>query len=297
MHPHRKELNIRKATRFAIAVNALQVVTIIAVIAYVLLSGRGSDRYVEVGVLALALLIIGWGAALDIREALNAERVAEQARMLEDAYAQLEALNGTLRKQRHDFMNHLQVIFSLMEMREYPDAAQYVESIYSDIQKTGSALKTGIPAVNALIAAKRADCAERGIQLVANIASGWHGLPVPGWEMCRVLGNLIDNARDALEGSAPDREPRIELRIDETPGAYTFCVSNNGPAIPQEHLSSLFRLGFTTKREGHGSGLSIVREILEAYGGAIEVSSDDKQTAFSGTIPRQTPAEPDEIGN
>ena len=286
MHPHRKELNIRKATRFAIAVNALQVVTIIAVIAYVLLSGRGSDRYVEVGVLALALLIIGWGAALDIREALNAERVAEQARMLEDAYAQLEALNGTLRKQRHDFMNHLQVIFSLMEMREYPDAAQYVESIYSDIQKTGSALKTGIPAVNALIAAKRADCEARGIDLRLDIRSPWQDMPVSGWELCRVLGNLIDNAVDALVETPPDG-PFISVTMDETAGGFVFAIVNNGPAIEPQHLEAIFREGFTTKSSGHGAGLSIVREILESYGGGIKVKSDAESTVFSGVIPRK----------
>ena len=287
MHPHRKELNIRKATRFAIAVNALQVVTIIAVIAYVLLSGRGSDRYVEVGVLALALLIIGWGAALDIREALNAERVAEQARMLEDAYAQLEALNGTLRKQRHDFMNHLQVVFSLLELDDPAEAMQYVENVYGDIKKTGSALKTAIPAVNALIAAKRQDCEERGIALDIHIAAPWRDMPVPGWEMCRVLGNLIDNARDALLEDADNADRRIALTIDESPGAYSFRVENNGPPIPPAIRPRIFQMGFTTKSDGHGSGLSIVEEILTEYGGEIRVESGEGRTAFFGSLPKR----------
>lgn len=286
-HLRSKNLNIRKAARFAIAINAMQVVTMLAAVAYVLLFGRGPDRFVEAGVLVLALLIVGWGAALDIREARSAERIAEQAAMLEDAYGQLEALNGTLRKQRHDFMNHLQVVFSLMEMREFDDAMQYVESVYSDIQRTGSTLKTAIPAVNALIAAKRADCGERGIPLTVDIRSAWRGLPVPGWEMCRVLGNLIDNARDALESAPPASGPRIVVRIDETPGAFTFRVSNNGPAIPKAQLEAIFRLGFTTKSDGHGSGLSIVREIMEAHGGSVNVTSDGAETAFFGVIPRR----------
>ena len=282
-----KRLNIKKAARFAIVINVLQVIAIIAVIAYVLLSSRGRGRFVEFGVLTLALLIIGWGAVLDIREAINAERVAEQASMLEDAYNQLEALNGTLRKQRHDFMNHLQVVFSLMEMREYPDAMQYVESIYGDIRKTGSALKTAIPAVNALIAAKRADCEERGIALSVDIRSGWRELPVPGWEMCRVLGNLIDNAREALLADEATMDRRIDLTIDETPGAYTFRVANNGPAIPPQLHRSIFQLGFTTKSDGHGSGLSIVEEIVKDYGGEIRVESNEENTAFIGSIPKK----------
>jgi len=281
---NRKKLNIRKAARFAIAINAAQVVAIVAVIAYVLLTGGG--RYVELGALLAALVLIAWGAALDIREALNAERIAEQAAALEDAYAQLEELNGSLRKQRHDFTNHLQVIFSLMEMEAFDDAAQYVESVYGDIRRTGSALKTGIPAVNALIAAKRADCEAHGIHFTTDIGSDWRGLPVPGWEMCRVLGNLIDNARDALMEAPPEGGGQIALRIDETPSAYTFQVSNNGPAIPEAHLPELFKLGFTTKADGHGSGLSIVLEVLEAYGGGIDVVSTRELTRFSGSVPR-----------
>ena len=281
----RKTLNIQKAARFAVVINVLQVVTMLAAVAVVLFSDRRDNQLVELSILAAGLLIVGWGAALDIREAINASRAAEQAAMLEDAYRQLEALNATLRKQRHDFRNHLQVVFSLMEMRAYDDAAQYIESVYRDIQKTGSSLRTAIPAVNALIAAKRADCEARGIHLNLDIRAAWQDMPVPGWELCRALGNLIDNAVDALtEGAIP--EPAVDVAIAETPEAYTFEIANNGPPIPPENLEAIFREGFTTKSDGHGSGLGIVREILEAYGGAITVLSDEKRTAFSGTVPR-----------
>ncbi|MBQ6373721.1 MAG: Spo0B domain-containing protein [Clostridia bacterium] len=286
-HFRTKQLNFRKAARFAIAINVMQVLAIVGVIAYVLSSGRASERYVELGVLALALVIITWGALLDIREAMDAQRTAEQAAMLEDAYAQLEALNDTLRKQRHDFKNHLQVVYSLMELDEFDEATRYIESVYGDIRKTGSALRTAIPAVNALIAAKRADCAEHGIVFSVGIRSAWQDLPVQGWEMCRVLGNLIDNARDALADASGVRT--LSLDIDETPGAFIFRVSNNGPAIDPEQLEVIFRMGFTTKRDGSGAGLAIVKEILEAHGGSIRAESDDRLTVFSGTIPRTDP--------
>lgn len=281
---NRKTLNIRKAARFAVVINILQIATMIAMIAYVLIYNKTDGRVAEVSILTAGLMIVSWGAALDIREARNAERVAEQAAMLEDAYRQLEALNGTLRKQRHDFRNHLQVVFSLIEMEEYDEASHYIESVYRDIQTTGASLRTAIPAVNALIAAKRADCEGRGIAFNPDIRAPWRDMPISGWELCRVLGNLIDNAADALSGTPC---PAIELRIDETRDSFTFDVANNGPPIPPEHLESIFRDGFTTKSEGHGSGLSIVREIVATYGGAISVSSDALCTRFTGVIPRE----------
>ena len=283
----REKLIVKKAARFAIWINVLQMLAIAGVLAYVLITAREQDRYVEIGVLAAAFLIVSWGAVLDIREAFIASRVADQAQMLEEAYGQLEALNGTLRKQRHDFMNHLQVVFSLMELGDSAEAMRYVESVYGDIKKTGSVLKTAIPAVNALIAAKRQDCAEHGIRLDLEIGSGWGDLPVPGWEMCRVLGNLIDNARDALLSSDDDRPKRIALSFGETPASYTFSVTNNGPAIPRSQLADIFRMGFTTKSDGHGSGLAIVSEILSSAGGRIEVTSGEASTCFYGEIPRR----------
>ena len=284
---HSKQLNIHKAARFAIIINVLQVVTMLAVIIYVLTIDGAHQRNVELGVLVLGLLIVGLGAALDIREARNAERIAEQTAMLEDAYGQLEALNGTLRRQRHDFSNHLQVIFSLLELGDHDEAMRYVESVYGDIRRAGSVLRTAIPAVNALIAAKRGDCDAQGIRLTTTLRSGWQGMPIPGWELCRVLGNLIDNARDALlDGST--QQPSIDILFDETPGSFVFEVSNNGPAIDPHKRADIFRMGFSTKREGRGAGLSIVKEIMEAHGGQIDVESDHTRTRFTGIVPRQS---------
>lgn len=283
----RKTLNVQKATRFAVAVNVMEVATMFAMIVYLLLTRRASDRMTELAVLLVGLLIVAWGAVLDIREARSAQRVSEQAAMLEDAYRQLEDLNGTLRKQRHDFKNHLQVVFSLMEMEAFADARQYIESIYQDIQKTGSTLRTAIPAVNALIASKRADCETRKIELRLDIRSAWRDIPVPGWELCRVLGNLIDNAVDAIS-AAPPADPFISITLDETAGGFVFAIVNNGPAIDPQHLEAIFREGFTTKSSGHGTGLSIVREILESYDGGIRVKSDAESTVFSGVIPRKS---------
>ena len=283
----REKLNVKKAARFAVTVNALQVAAMIAVLLYAIFRDKPDGRAVEIAAIAAALLIVSWGAALDIREALNAGKIADQARMLEEAYGQLEDLNAMLRKQRHDFMNHLQVVFSLLELNDPGEAMKYVENVYGDIKKTGSVLKTAIPAVNALIAAKRQDLEEKGIALDIRIDAPWRDMPVPGWEMCRVLGNLMDNARDALSEDAANPDRRVTLVIDESPGAYSFRVENNGPAIPPAIQRSIFQMGYTTKSEGHGSGLAIVREILEQYGGSIAVESDNEATAFIGSVPKR----------
>lgn len=284
----RERLNVQKTTRFAVIINALQILAMVGVFGYVLLNEVSLPHSAELILLGFCLLIVVWGAVIDIRDAVTTRRIAEQTQMIEEAYGQLESLNGTLRKQRHDFMNHLQVVFSLTEMEEYGEAMQYIERVYGDIQRVSCVLKTSIPAVNALISAKHADCEEHGIRFETEISSPWTGLTVSGWEMCRVFGNLIDNARDAIVEVGSTEGKKIRVVLGETPNAFTFSVSNNGPRIPDRHMPSIFLPGFTTKSDGHGSGLSIVHDIMEAYGGRIAVESTDDQTSFFGTIPKKT---------
>ena len=280
-------VNLNKAAGYTIAINALQILGALTVTAFSLLTGGHAFMGLwEQLLLSGMTVIVCWGAALDIREAMNARRIYGEADMLEDAYSKLEQLNTTMRAQRHDFMNHLQVVYSLIELEEYQSASEYLERVYGDIKRVGRSLKTAHPAINALIAAKLSDCEARGVKVELIIESPWEALPIPGWEMCRVLGNLIDNGLDALTGT-PDAQ--LIISLGETLQAFTFEIANNGPEIPDTLMERIFQSGFSTKSSGRGMGLSIVRTILQAYGGRIELHSDSRRTAFTGTIAKAMP--------
>lgn len=281
-----RRASLNKVSLYAIGINSMEILAVLLLGA--LLFRRGADRLTggaEAALIAITALIVISGAVMDIREAFMVRRVAENTRMLEEAYSQLEALNGTLRAQRHDFKNHMQVILSLSEMGEYEAMMDYIQRLSDDLMRVGAQLKTRSPAVNALLAAKQASLEAEGILLQVNVRSDWAQLPATGWEMCRVLGNLIDNAREAIATLPSPRGHVIEVALGEAGEEYTFTVRNNGPAIPPEVQAELFRPGFTTKQEGHGFGLAIVQEILEEHGGHIEVHSDESWTSFCGALP------------
>jgi len=285
----KRTMNFNKAAGYTIGINSLQILGALTVTAFSLLSGGHAftGRW-EQALLAAMTLIVCWGAALDIREAFSAKKLANETDMLEDAYSQLEQLNSTLRAQRHDFMNHLQVVYSLLELEEYQSAGEYIEQVYGDIKQVNRSLKTAHPAINALLAAKLSDCEERGVRAELMIESPWNTLPTPGWEMCRILGNLIDNALDAMKDT---QNAQLTIKLGETLQAFTFEIANNGPQIPDALKERIFQSGFSTKNTGRGMGLSIVRTILQAYGGKIELSSAPERTSFTGIIAK-TPAAP-----
>ena len=64
-------------------------------------------------------------------------------------------------------------------------------------------------------------------------------------------------------------------------------ISNDGPAIPSEHLPHLFEPFFTTKPNGTGLGLFICHNIVEQHGGTLEVSNlpDETGVQFTITLP------------
>lgn len=212
-------------------------------------------------------------------------RLRHQYDALVSSYRDLERLNSDLRAQRHDYLNHLQVVYGLMELEEYDELKTYLAPIYKGMMKTGKALKTKNPAVNALLRAKMEEAESKGIDFYVEVTSDLSGLKAEPWELCKVLANLMDNAITALEAIPSEKKLRVDIGEDRD--SYRFSVANNGPAIPEELQESIFREGFTTKKEsGHGMGLSIVTQVLKTYKGTINLSSTEEETVFRIRIPK-----------
>ncbi len=280
-----REIDIRKASAFAIIVNALQIGMLLAFVAYVVWADPGKGGLFMTRALAVVCAFTaGWGALLDIRQAILSRRNLRTIAHLEATVAQMDALNHTLRAQRHDFLSHLQVVYSLMEMGEYPDATDYLEKVYGDIRSVSSILRTHSTAVNALLKVKTAAAKEAGVAFQLDIKSTLEGAVMPGWELCCVLSNLLDNAIEAAQAA---ESPAVSLRISENLREYTFQVENNGQSIPPTLLKRVFEPGVTTMGEGHGMGLQIVRQTLEEYGGLVDCDSAAGQTVFTAVLPKQ----------
>jgi two-component system, LytTR family, sensor histidine kinase AgrC len=205
--------------------------------------------------------------------------------MLLQSLSQLEELNKTLRAQRHDFMNHLQVVYGLIELEEFNDTKEYIGKVYNDIQSVSRVMRTSSPALNALLQAKVLASEKRGIEPKLNINSQFNQIKIPAWEFCKIMGNVIDNAISALEDISVDKYIQIDLYEDIK--AYYFSIKDNGSEIPNEIIDKIFEAGFTTKgNKGEGMGLAIAKETLLKYGGNLKVYSENGATIFEGKIPK-----------
>ena len=162
----------------------------------------------------------------------------------------------------------------------------YIRSIQEDTDN----LKAPFPAVNALIMNKMDKAQQLGIEFVTEISTNLLETSVDDWSLCKVLGNLIDNAMTAALKTQDS--PEVHLILSRDRYFSEICVYNNGPVIPENQFELIFRNGFTSKSgEGHGFGLGIVKDIVKEAGGEIRVDSRSGKTSFTVKLPvsdRQT---------
>jgi two-component system nitrogen regulation sensor histidine kinase NtrY len=88
-------------------------------------------------------------------------------------------------------------------------------------------------------------------------------------EMKEVLLNLVENAREALDGRGT-----ILVRAASSDGRVDVAVEDDGPGIPPELLARVFDPHFSTRSTGTGLGLAIVRRLVEGWGGTVNAQSD-----------------------
>lgn len=278
--------NTKKIVRILLIINALQLLAGIVAWSYIANISREEKDYftfLVLGMLLLSSLIILTGLYVAWKSNDN---------QYEETLRDLEALNRTLRAQRHDYLNHFQVMHGLMELGEYEEARKYLAPVFRELNQVGRILKTASPAVNALLQAKLQAAESADIEVGLDIKADLSKLPMEAWSLCRVLSNIIDNAIRALterkeEGGASQKTPCLKILISEGENNYYFTISNNGPQIPETLKKNLFLPGVTTKKEeGHGMGLYITDKIIREAGGKLQFTSTEESTVFHIMIPK-----------
>ena len=100
----------------------------------------------------------------------------------------------------------------------------------------------------------------------------------------RVMTNLIKNSIQAIPH---DREPIINVKITESSKTVKVTVSDNGLGVSKINRDKIFEPKFTTKSDGMGLGLGIVRSIISSHRGKISYKSKNKKgTDFKISLPK-----------
>lgn len=103
-------------------------------------------------------------------------------------------------------------------------------------------------------------------------------------QLIRIVTNLIKNAIQATKGIDL---PKIEVKVSSKDEKVVIEVKDNGKGINEEVKDLIFEPKFTTKTSGMGLGLPMIKNIIEAYEGSINFTSEEgKGTTFTVILPK-----------
>ncbi len=202
-----------------------------------------------------------------------------------DAMRQAEQLSGAhhivtaLRANTHEFMNKLQVISGFLKMGQKEEAEAYIGAISAVQSKYIGPVLQYIqnPNVAALLLGKLDNMRELniGLTLLTGSSLPEHSEYLSTEELVTVVGNLTENAIEAINAQYEDSPRSIALQITEDGSGLLIMISDTGAGIAPEHLDSIYNIGFSTKApEGRGTGMALIQAVVQRRNGSIEVDSE-----------------------
>ncbi|MEV7685074.1 ATP-binding protein [Streptomyces bungoensis] len=230
------------------------------------------------------------GAVATLRDRTELERLGRE---LDSTHGLIDAL----RAQDHEHANRMHTLLGLLELEMYDDAVEFVGEVVGDHRVTAEQVTEKIqdPLLAALLVGKATVAAERGVALWVSERTWLPDRLIDPRGLVTVVGNLVDNALDAVAGT-PHARVEVELRTDGP--AVVLRVRDTGPGIPADQRELIFTEGWSTKKPpAHGKrglGLSLVRRLAERQGGTAAVGAADGGGAeFTVVLPEAlTGAEP-----
>ncbi|MFU8875577.1 ATP-binding protein [Micromonospora sp. SL4-19] len=215
---------------------------------------------------------------------------------LEQELGSFRSTAELLRAQTHEFANQLHTISGLIQIGEHDEVVRYVDALSRHRASLDLTVTSRIhdTAIAALLMAKSAVAAERRVELRISDRTGLDRLPAElSADVATVLGNLVDNAVEAVAGGQeaagdPAEQPAwVEVELRRDAASVEIVVRDSGPGVAPELAQEVFTHGFTTKAAQGGErgiGLALTRLVCHRRGGEIAVTNTDEGAMFTARM-------------
>ncbi|MDP4143489.1 MAG: GHKL domain-containing protein [Bacillota bacterium] len=193
-----------------------------------------------------------------------------------------------VRRRQHDFKNHLNTIYGIVQTSDGDDLKRNLEDYLKGLNFSFREMDKFVEVDNKILAAivysKMQQANELGINFNYMIKSNLKGIGLKEYEYSEILNNLLDNAFEATVKIKDDRN--VFLKVGFEGGKYIIETKNNSLPMKIDDAGEMFNKGFTTKKgEGHGYGLYNVKKIVETHMGKIQLSFEEEYIIIRIEIP------------
>ena len=238
------------------------------------------------GLMFLSVILLG---ILDTRERIKLINIENQLKLQQEYSRNMELIVDAVRKEKHDYKNHISTLVALCTMNE-PEVLSRVKAyalkLTENINSSGFHFyNTGNKYLDGLLAVKNNIAADSDIifEVDTETTLDSMNISVDDVDLTTIVGNIVDNAFDAVMTNPEDRKKIVSLSIYEEDGKCYISVSNNGPEIPDVHKKHIFEYKYSTKAKSSGErgyGLYIVRELILKNHGEITFRTNEFETEF-----------------
>jgi len=224
------------------------------------------------------------------------EMAAGIAHELKNPLAGIEVMAGLLRRQVPDSPDAQALLADILSEAKLANAIvvemlEFVRPVRLQVERTDVAHVLQQSITNAEVKASRRDTV-----VTLEIADNLPLIDADASQLCQVFTNLLTNAFEAVNGrgnvllratlDSPDEGPGLLPDFAESLPSLVLEVIDDGPGVPAELSDRIFNPFFTTKTTGSGLGLPIVRKIVDAHNGHIDLYSEPGHgTRFRVTLP------------
>lgn len=203
------------------------------------------------------------GAVITFRDRTEISRLAEEM-------TGVHRFVDIMRAQAHEFKNKLHVIAGLIQLGSYDKAVDLIVEGYANNQNEFEKLRCTVKdtVTFGLLAGKMSRAKELGIDFVITPETVLTTLPgqLTSGDMVLILGNLIENALEAVEKSSIKQ---VFVSLIENEGQTKIIVKNSGMWIDDRDKEQIYQRGFSSKGENRGYGLALAAEKVYINNGTI----------------------------
>jgi signal transduction histidine kinase len=257
------------------------------------------------------------GAALFFKDLTRVEQLEERER-LRDRLASLGEMAAGIAHELKNPLAGIEVMAGLLrrQVPDSPDAQSLLADIISEAKLANAIVVEMLEFVRPLrlqveqtdvsdvlhqaVTLAESKAARGEVAVTLHVAPELPAIDGDQHQLCQVFTNLLTNAFEALDGRGTIEIRAVAEALESDPGFAADAhaptpvvlveVTDSGPGVAAEMTDRIFDPFFTTKPQGSGLGLPIVRKIVDAHDGRIDLSSTPGQgTRFRVTLPVSSP--------
>jgi nitrogen-specific signal transduction histidine kinase len=228
------------------------------------------------------------------------EMAAGIAHELKNPLAGIEVMAGLLRRQVPDNKDAQSILADIISESKLANAIvvemlEFVRPVRLQVERTAIA-----DVLHQAVLLAESKASRGSVSVTMDVPNSLPAIEGDQHQLCQVFTNLIANAFEALEGRGViaitaslgviEPDPMIGAEFSPT---VVVDVADNGPGVPSDLSDRIYDPFFTTKIKGTGLGLGIVRKIVDAHDGRIDLnSSPETGTRFRVTLPVSSASAP-----